>query len=94
MWAKAYRRVILRAGCLGPKTSRRKAVKLHKMPKKQKAAMTRNSKIVWELMQQSVGKKKQKQRLIVYINFKQVIKMTIRDYIFVHFVASNTEETG
>lgn len=55
MWAKAYLRVIFRAGCLGPKTSSRNAVKLHRIPKKQKAAMTLKSRTDWELMQKSVG---------------------------------------
>lgn len=44
--ANAYLRVILSAGCLGPNTSRRKAVRLHRMPRKQKAAITLSSKMV------------------------------------------------
>ena len=51
MCAKAYLRVILSAGCLGPNTSNRKAVRLHRIPRKQKAAITRSSKMVWELKQ-------------------------------------------
>ena len=51
MWAKAYLRVILSAGCLGPNTSRRNAVRLHRMPRKQKAAMTLSNKIVWGFTQ-------------------------------------------
>jgi len=44
--ANAYLRVILRAGCLGPNTSKRNAIRLHRMPRKQKAAMTRISRMV------------------------------------------------
>lgn len=47
--------MIFRAGCLGPKTSRRNAERLHRMPRKQKAAMTRRSSTVWGFMQKSVG---------------------------------------
>ena len=47
--------MIFRAGCLGPKTSRRNAERLHRMPRKQKAAMTRRSRTVWGFMQKSAG---------------------------------------
>lgn len=51
MCAKAYRRVTFRAGCLGPKTSSRKAVRLHRTPRKQKAAMTLSSRTIWGFKQ-------------------------------------------
>lgn len=40
---------------MGPKTSRRNAERLHRMPRKQKAAMTRRSRTVWGFMQKSTG---------------------------------------
>lgn len=55
MCANAYLRVIFKAGCLGPNTSRRKAVRLHRIPRKQKAAMTLSRRMVWGLTQYSEG---------------------------------------
>lgn len=55
MCANAYLRVIFKAGCLGPNTSRRKAVRLHRMPRKQKAAITLSRRMVWGLTQYSEG---------------------------------------
>lgn len=41
---------------MGPKTSKRNAERLHRMPRKQKAAMTLRSSTVWGFMQKSVEK--------------------------------------
>lgn len=53
--ANAYLRVIFSAGCLGPNTSKRKAVRLHRMPRKQKAVITLSSKMFCGFTQKSGG---------------------------------------